>query len=138
MSKNRFSTEMSVRVTDINYGGHLGNDTVLSYFHQARVLYLNALGVDEGDIGDNTSLTQTEAHIEYKGESFLGDILSIFVWIDNFSRARFRVNYEIIRKNDEKKIAIGYTVLAGFDYDSRRPKRIPNSFHDVVQKYQTN
>ena len=136
MEKKRFSTELSVRITDMNYGGHLGNDTVLSYFHQARVLYLDALGVNEGDIGDNTSLTQTEAHIEYKGEGFLGDVLVISVWIDNVRGVRFRVNYDIIRKEDDKRIAVGYTVLAGFNYKTRRPKRIPKSFEARVHDYQ--
>jgi hypothetical protein len=29
----RFSTRLTVRVGDINYGGHLGNDKFLLYFY---------------------------------------------------------------------------------------------------------
>lgn len=135
MSQERFSTEMAVRVTDLNYGAHLANDTVLSFFHEARVRYLAALGVNEADIGDETSLTQTEAHIEYKNEAFLGDVLTVFVWIDDIARVRFRVNYDIVRERDGKHIATGYVILAGFDYDSRRPKRIPESFRERIQHF---
>lgn len=138
MSQERFSTEIIIRVTDLNYGAHLANDTVLSYFHEARVRYFDALGVSEANIGDDTSLTQTEAHIEYKNEGFLADLLTIFVWIDEISRVRFRINYDIVRESDGKHIAQGYTVLAGFDYSTRRPKKIPESFRERIQHYHSN
>ncbi len=131
-----FYTELQVRVGDLNYGGHLGNDKFLLYFHEARVRYFQALGVSEADIGDGVSLTQTEAYIAYKGEAFLGDVLSIGVRIDEFSRARFRVNFSIIRPTDEKLIATGYTILAAFDYRTRKPQRIPQSFKEKVLAYQ--
>ena len=35
-----FQVEMAVRVTDLNYGGHLGNDRLLSLVHEARVAFL--------------------------------------------------------------------------------------------------
>ncbi len=138
MSQQQFSTDVTVRVTDMNYGAHLANDTVLSYFHEARVRYFDALGLTESDIGDGTSLTQTEAHIEYKNEGRLGDVLTIFIWIDEIARVRFRVNYDIVRESDGKHIAQGYVILAGFDYQARRPKKIPESFREKIQRYHSN
>ena len=35
-----FSTEIPIRISDINYGGHLGNDAVLSIVHEARIQFL--------------------------------------------------------------------------------------------------
>ena len=35
-----FSTNIEVRITDINYGGHLGNDSVLEIIHEARIRML--------------------------------------------------------------------------------------------------
>jgi len=32
-----YKTEIPIRITDINYGGHLGNDSLLSIIHEARV-----------------------------------------------------------------------------------------------------
>lgn len=135
---NRFCTEIQVRVTDVNYGGHLGNDSLYAYFHEARVRFLRRLGLSEGDISDGVSLTQTEGHIEYKGEAFVGDILDVFVHIDEIKRARFRVNYEFIRQADEKMIGQGYAVLAAFDYETRRPKRLPDLFVAKVSQFQSN
>lgn len=132
----QFQTTLTVRIGDINYGGHLANDKTLLYFHEARIRYFRELGLTEGNIGDNIALTQTEAYIKYTGEAFLGDELLIKVHIDDITRARFKVKYAISKIRDEKSIAIGYTVLAGFDYSSKRAKRIPQSFRDKVMHFQ--
>ena len=35
--KKDFSTEIKLRISDINYGGHMGNDAVLTIVHEARL-----------------------------------------------------------------------------------------------------
>jgi len=131
-----FFTYLRVQIGDINYGGHVGNDKILLYFHEARIRYLKALGSTEKDIGNGVSLTQTEAYISYKGEALLGDELLIRVFIDNISGVRFQVNYVITRVADSHLIASGYTVLAGFNYEDRRVRRIPKSFKGKVETFQ--
>jgi acyl-CoA thioesterase FadM len=46
-----FAWEITVRTTDLNYGGHLGNDRVLSLVHEARVAFLASHGWTELDCG---------------------------------------------------------------------------------------
>ena len=38
-SKYHFETKLKIRVSDLNYGGHLGNDSVLSLAHESRVRF---------------------------------------------------------------------------------------------------
>jgi acyl-CoA thioesterase FadM len=40
LSEYSFHTDIVVRTTDLNYGGHLGNDKLLSLIHEARVAFL--------------------------------------------------------------------------------------------------
>ena len=131
-----FNAKLKVRVDDINYGGHLANEKILLFFHEARIQYLKVLGVSELDIGDGISLTQAEAFVSYKSEAFLGDELHVNLRIDDFSRTRFKVHYLISREGDEKLVAAGYVVLAAFDYKAKRLQRIPQSFKENVEKYQ--
>jgi len=130
-------TALTVRVGDLNYGGHLGNDRVLLFFHEARVRFLRVIGVSEKDIGEGVSLTQTEAAVSYFNEAFLGELLSVGVHFSSFSRVRFRVDYRILRPSDGAPIAAGHTVMAAFDYAVRRPKKIPLSFIQRVNNYQS-
>ncbi|MBN1999556.1 acyl-CoA thioesterase [candidate division KSB1 bacterium] len=131
----KFKTTIVVRIDDINYGGHMGNDRYLTFFHEARLRFFKVLGFSEMDIGDGTSLTQAEAFISYKAEVFSGDRLEIGVFIDQISGLRFRVMYEMTRESDKKIVAHGYTLMVGFDYQLRKAKKIPQVFKQKVEAY---
>ena len=137
MKNYPFETNITVQIGDINYGGHLGNDKSLVYFQEARLRYLKEFGASEMDIGDGISLTQIEAFVSYRGEAFHGDELVVGVIIEDISKARFKVSYQMTRKSDATLIGTGYTVLAGFDYEQRRIKRLPSSFIDKVTVFQS-
>lgn len=79
----QFSTLLPVRITDINYGNHLGNDKVLSYVHEARLQFLNSIGYSELNTG-NGGLIMSSAAIQFKEEVFYGDILRISVTAGSF------------------------------------------------------
>ena len=71
-----FSTQLKVRVTDLNYGNHVGNDNILGLIHEARMEFYCKLGFKnelsfEGSVGQVIS----DAAIVYKAEAFYGDVL---------------------------------------------------------------
>ncbi|RYF84358.1 MAG: thioesterase, partial [Chitinophagaceae bacterium] len=39
-----FNTTVPVRITDLNYGGHVGNDALLGIIHEIRMQFLKSLG----------------------------------------------------------------------------------------------
>ena len=45
-----FTCDITVRTTDLNYGGHLGNDRLLSLVHEARVAFLASFELSELDL----------------------------------------------------------------------------------------
>jgi acyl-CoA thioesterase FadM len=71
-----FITEIPVRITDINYGGHLGNDSVLSIVHEARLQFLSNMSFSEKDV-DGKGIIMVDAAVQYISEGFYGDILKI-------------------------------------------------------------
>ena len=79
-----FSTTITIRISDINYGNHVGNDAVLSLIHEARVQFLAAHGFMELNCG-GVGLIMSDAGIEFKKEIFYGDVITAFVTAANFS-----------------------------------------------------
>jgi len=73
-----FNIEIIVRVTDLNYGGHLGNDKLLALVHEARVAFLADFDFTELDCG-GVSLIMADAALMFQGEAFAGDTLKIEV-----------------------------------------------------------
>ena len=43
----QYSTEIEVRVSDLNYGNHMGNQQFLAYAQEARVRFLAENGFTE-------------------------------------------------------------------------------------------
>ena len=130
-----FITELQVRVSDINYGGHVGNDSILTLMHEARLIFYRSLGFKneisfEGPVGQII----TDAAIEYKAESFLGDLLQIQIFIDEITKYGFEMLYKITNRNTEKEIARGKTGIVCFDYDKRKVASIPAALLNKITK----
>lgn len=125
----RFFIPYTVRVADINYGGHVSNAAVLSFFQDARIAYLKQFGYSELDIG-GCGIILPEAHVRYLSEMFLGDELRIGVLISELRNSAFVMAYVIER--DGTVTAHGTTNLVAFDYQIRKPCRLPEPFREAV------
>lgn len=121
-----FTYALTVRISDLNYGGHVGNSKVLDYFQEARAAYLADLGdYRELDIG-GPGIILPEAHLFYRAEMFNADHLQIGVRVSTIKKSSFRLEYRIER--DGMLTAEGYTALIAFDYQQRKPVRLPAEF----------
>lgn len=124
-----YETKMEVRVNDVNYGGHLGNDSVLTLAHEARMRFLKDNDVSELDIY-GTSLIQSDTVIVYKSQAFHGDVLKIEIALDDFSNASFDFYYLISNVQTKKEVARIKTRMVFFDYKKGKLCALPNAFRD--------
>ena len=121
--KFTFTTTIAIRITDINYGGHMGNDALLSILHEARVQYLLHHGYAELDIVGK-SLIMADVAIEYKGEAFRGDVLTIEMAAHDFTKYGFDIIYRVTNQ-EQKLIALAKTGMLCFDYTARKVISLP-------------
>ena len=122
-----FSTEMPVRIENINYRGHLGNDSLLSLVHEARVRFLIANGFTEGDIA-GVGIIMVDTVIIYKSESFHGDNLRFEVAVGNMSRTGCDFFFRITNSVTKKDVAHVKTGVVFFDYRTRKVAPTPREF----------
>lgn len=125
-----FETQLIVRVSDLNYGNHLGNDRILSFLQEARVRMLSSLGLSELNIGDDTSLIQGDAEIIYNSEGFLGDEIKIEIAVLDFSKSSFDFIYRLWNLTQNQSLAIAKTRMVCFDYTNRTVKAVPSEFKE--------
>lgn len=126
-----YKTEIPVRITEINYGGHLGNDSLLSIIHEARVRFLKHFGYSEADIEGN-GIIMIDAGIQYKAESFYGDILIIEIGVTDFSKIGCDIIYKISNSSNKKEIAVAKTGIVFFDYRNKKVVPVPDKFKEKV------
>ena len=126
----RFTIPYQVRVADVNYGGHVANAAVLSFFQDARIAWLKTLGdFSELDIG-GCGIILPEAHLRYLGEMFLHEQLTIGVRVGEVRNSAFVLHYRIER--DGVVTVEGTTNLVAFDYAKRKPCRLPERFRQQL------
>lgn len=123
--KFSFSTLLPIRISDINYGNHLGNDAVLSLLHEARMQFLQHAGFTELNVA-GVGLIMADAAIEFKAEAFYGDVLKAYVTADEFSKIGFELYYKLVKSSAETVVALAKTAMVCFDYDTRKVAAVPD------------
>ena len=120
-----FSATIPIRITDINYGGHVGNDTVLTIFHEARMQFLKDHGFSEMDFG-GVALIMRNVTIEFKKEIFYGDTVKVYVTLVNFSKIGFDVFYKMVKGDEETIVAIAKTGMICYNYELKKIVSVPD------------
>jgi acyl-CoA thioesterase FadM len=131
-----FSTELTVRISDVNYGGHLGNDAVLSLMHEARVQFLNHYGYTELDI-EGAGIIMADSVIVYKAEGFHGDRLIAEVAVGEIQNASCDFFYLLTNKETEKEIARGKTGIVFYNYGTKKSMSVPAKFRQKFANPET-
>jgi len=134
MENFKFQFSYRVGVADINYGGHVANSAVLNFFQDARIAYLAGLGAySELDLG-GCGIIMPEAHLFFRQEMFLGNELMIGVKSRDLKRSSWVMEYRIER--DAELTAVGETPLLCFNYQSRKPCRMPAAFRAALSDFE--
>lgn len=128
-----FSTELSIRISDINYGGHLSNDAVLSMVHEARIRFLNYYHYTELDV-EGVGIIMTDSAIVYRAEGFYGEQVQIDVAVGDFNKYGCDIYYLLSNKKTAKEIAHAKTGIVFFDYDQRKVVPVPEQFKACMEK----
>lgn len=125
-----FTTEIPIRITDINYGGHLGNDVVLSILHEARMRLLLEHGWTELNI-EGAGIIMSDSVIVYKSEAFYGESLRIQIAVKDFSKFGCDIYYLVRERESGREVARAKTGIAFFDYHERKLLPVPEKFASV-------
>ncbi len=130
-----FSAFLTIRITDINYGGHVGNDAILSLVHEARQQFLLQFGYSEMNFA-GSSLIMADTAIEYKHELYHRDEIKISVAAAGFDKIGFDLFYLMEVKKEDKWIVAGKikTGMICFDYVSKKKISVPQEAIERITK----
>ncbi|MBT4814742.1 MAG: thioesterase family protein [Lentisphaerae bacterium] len=118
-----FRTDLALRVGDINYGGHLGNDAVLALCHEARIRCLEQLGYSEMDIG-GVGIIMSDAVVVYRSEGRRGEIARVDVALRELSPRGCDIIYRIAEAESSREIARAKTGIVFYDYTRKKLARL--------------
>lgn len=131
-----YVTEIPVRIQDINYGGHLGHDALISILQEARLQFLQTLGCTELD-ACGTGLIMGYLSVVYLQEGHYGDLLRIGMGVREMQRVTVEFCYAVsaIRSGQSVPLAEAITGMVCFDYANRKVQAVPAELKDKLSPY---
>jgi len=130
-----FQTDIPVRITDLNYAGHVGHDRVLSMTHEARARLLALHGWTELDI-EGVGIAVADVAAVYRAESRYGMVISVQVAVAELRTRACDMYYRLIDQKTGSPIADVKTGLVFFDYRTKRVSRMPELFRQAFASVQ--
>lgn len=125
-----FSTEIPVRITDLNYGRHVGNDTMLALIQEARVQWLRGMGYPSELLVEPVGLILVDLAVRFKAELAYGDVIRVQIAVAEWSRRGFELVYLVTKDGGQSEVARATTGFVFFDYTARRLADAPEGFRE--------
>lgn len=125
-----FETRLEVRVSDLNYGNHLGHDALVGLLHEARVRFFADHGMAELDL-DGLAAMVVGLAVRYRGEALLGDRLRIEIAAGEVGSRAVELLYRVTR-DDDRRIAEASTTLVLFNRGESRVAPVPDRLLALV------
>ena len=123
-----------VRIADINYGNHVGNDAFVSILHETRMQWLQQYGYTELNI-EGPGLIMSDLVIEFKNESFYGDVVEVKLGAGEITRVGFELYYQLFAKRNDETILLANakTGMVCFDYDAKKVAAISEKLKSILE-----
>lgn len=120
-SQFSFHCDIAIRITDLNYGGHVGNDRIMALLQEARVQFLAQKGYSELEL-EGSGMMLTKAQFELRCELHYGYPLRASVSAGNFTSKGFDLFYKLeTTVNGEQKVAaLAITTMVCYDYEKKK------------------
>lgn len=122
-----FSTQLTVRVTDINGANHLGNDSMISMISEARARFLFDYGLQETG-ADGLGIIVTDLATTYKAEAHARDQLVFEVGVMDFNQYGGDIVFRITRPRDARLVALAKYGFVFFNYNTSQVTPMPPEF----------
>lgn len=126
--------QVPVRITDINYGNHLGNGAVVNILHEARMQWLHGHGFTELDVA-GCGLIMADLAVVFKAEGFYGDTALVKMGCSDISRVGFDLYYDLWVTRSEQSILLAQakTGMVCFDYSQKRVVAVPDALLQMLK-----
>jgi acyl-CoA thioesterase FadM len=125
-----YKTHQTVRSTDINSSGHLGNQAMIAMISEARTRFMFYYGIREGaDNEKGVGTMVTDLATVYKAEAFVRDRLLFEIGLMDLNKYGGDIVFRITRPETETIIAFAKCGFVFYNYRDRHIEPMPAGFH---------
>ncbi|MBI2849547.1 MAG: thioesterase family protein [Chloroflexi bacterium] len=132
-SKFIFSTDIPIRISDINRGGHLSWDSMFRLLDEASVQFWSSLD-SPGSEDERISHITVDAGINYKRQAFHGQTLRVEIAADEFTNKGFDLVFRVTEVVSGSEIARAKAGILCYDYEKQKVISIPEELRSKLSR----
>ncbi len=136
MSAFRFFQDITVRYGDLDPQGHVNNARYLTYLEQARIGYIQALGLWDGHSFFSIGFILATAEITYKAPILLGQKVRVGVRVSRLGNKSMTMVYAIQDGETGDELASAETVLVAYDYRTSATIPLPDHWREAIRRFE--
>ncbi|MFN1834043.1 acyl-CoA thioesterase [Balneola sp. MJW-20] len=122
--------EIPVRFRDLDPLNHVNNALFNTYLEEARLQFLNELGVLKEAFEEGKSFVLVKCTVEYLKQITFPSTLLIGTGIGEIGNSSIQAVQGIFNKDSKELLSVGYSKGVWFDLNTQRPTRLPE-FKDL-------
>lgn len=130
-----FSTDIPIRMSDINGGRHLAFHMVLSFTEEARTRFWKFLGYAEGN--NDAAVITVDAGVIYKKQGFYGQTLKVEVSLAGFHAKGGDMIFRMSNLETGEEMFRAKTGILFFNYQQQKVIPVPEDFRTRVAALQS-
>lgn len=128
-----FSTNVPVRISDVNRAGHVSWDSMFRILDEASVQFWTSLG-DSQTGGEKIARITVDAGINYKKQAYHGQTLRVEIGATELSGKGFDQVFRITDLANGTEIARAKAGVLCYDYETQKVVSIPEVLRQKLSR----
>jgi acyl-CoA thioester hydrolase len=136
MPEEHFHILIPVRYSDLDAQGHVNNAQFASYMEQARLSYIQHLGLWSGKSFTDLPLIVADVHIAYRSPIKLGQVVVAHVWASHIGNKSLKLEYRLEDQETRRVFALAETVMVSYDYAGERSVPFSSTQREKIASFE--
>jgi acyl-CoA thioester hydrolase len=122
-----------VRFGDLDAMRHVNNVAFLTFFEDARVLYLTQLVGNDPTKRRGFGFIFAECRINYRAPAFFDEEIRTSIRPADIRRSSVKLQFVMHAVSDDRLLAEGYGTVVGYDYAAGRSMPLPDDLRAALR-----
>lgn len=130
----RFSIAFPIQYDHIDAQRHLNNVAYFLFMQQARLAYLQEVGLWHGDSFDSIGMILLETSCTFRAPAHFGEAVTVWTRVSRLGIKSFDFEYSLVTERGE--IAVGRSVQVCYDYEKQRSIPMLSAWREAILAFE--
>jgi acyl-CoA thioester hydrolase len=125
---------VTVRWGDLDSFGHVNNAKYFTYCESARMSYFAAIRLRESSEAATHGPALAAANLNFRRQVHWPAELDVRTRVSEIGRTSFKMEYEIVHRDSQERVADGAGIVVWVDYATGRPIPLPEALKAEIRQ----